>query len=292
MTMNAAVVPCNADGPAKHFLCIPCFEEQIAVALDDADAVCSDRVRCVCPVSDDDGGLNCDGGRTVADALRFTKSRHQELEAKHSEMVKKQMFALRDEIQCRKSEESEVEAASGIRPPSYWSLKDSAADWRERFRKGPLSVHAFLVRIDQIDHVWDIVERMLNGSCLSRRLGRGRDQVVAGRYDKLKVKELHRVENPFLWMRYQSTIFSVRMMQQMHGLSPMSCFTVCEDDEVSVRAGLRSDVNEKYLFHGTSAPNALLVAETGFNERFSKDGLCECAARAMLPNAMLDDQSH
>ena len=56
-------------------------------------------------------------------------------------------------------------------------------------------------------------------------------------------------------------------------MKELSTLTTCEMHNLLSYPVLRDGANEAVLFHGTSAANAEIIAEQGFDERFTKRAL-------------------
>ena len=120
-----------------------------------------------------------------------------------------------------------------------------------------------------------------DSSCRTNNLGHGADQKEGGHYSGLKVTSVRRVQNPLLWYRYKSMLLSLQANREMIGagssekLDPATSRYCNLGEEMKRRSKmLRPQVNEKYLFHGTSPEVAPLIFSSGFNERFANNGMC------------------
>eukprot|EP01128_Nolandella_sp_AFSM9_P008709 TRINITY_DN538_c0_g1_i7.p1 TRINITY_DN538_c0_g1~~TRINITY_DN538_c0_g1_i7.p1 ORF type:complete len:938 (+),score=243.88 TRINITY_DN538_c0_g1_i7:665-3478(+) len=142
-----------------------------------------------------------------------------------------------------------------VKPPPRWSTtslldlsirrEDVTKRWREKFQK------------------------MFNSNTFSEELGKGRDS-NGGSHKGLKIVKIERIENSWLWKRYQSAKHSISLLRSASSLSSID-FALSEPWMKS-DLNLDNDRNEVFLLHGTSKEVTEIVIKQGFDERVGNLG--------------------
>ena len=239
-----------------------------------------------CAYSDEGTSGECNHCWTFSDALKYVSlDQKQELRDQYWKAKEAQKELLESGLNQLEAKRKELKAAIQIECPAYWTeckKVEITVALREPFKMVDVRITRFQAIID--------------GLVIAAALGKGADQKVGGQYSRMKVQEVKRVENPYLWMRYQSAAVNLRANQAMLGAqgqpnsSPVQTKTTKNPEckELMRSNKLRSDLNEMYLFHGTSGPVSSLVMRVGHNERFAADGYCKYSAfRAAVQNILL-----
>jgi hypothetical protein len=84
---------------------------------------------------------------------------------------------------------------------------------------------------------------------------------------KTQVVSVERVENEYLWQMYQLRRDSLQKRLAAHTIRKLSKSTKLQPAIASTE--MSADVNEFYLFHGTSLDMAKVICEHGFDERMA-----------------------
>jgi hypothetical protein len=170
----------------------------------------------------------------------------------------------------------ELKAFAAFLPPPYWENRrvDQVSNWRQPYK---------LIR--ESDATMAEFQALIDHTCISENLGRGQNQLERGRYSRLKVESVDRCENLLLWNRFKATLATHQLTREMIGSdSATSVQTQINErammeDHNTLRERsqlLRPQVNELFLFHGTSEANSKHIFSGGHNERFANSGLCAC----------------
>lgn len=283
------VIVCNCKNhlgaPTPHQLCVACFEDQFEEACEDTHSVRLDRIYCCAhergryPASNRGPSTSW----AFSDAVPFlSQGRRDELYKLYWGAKQKLLELAKSELRELLSQKSEIEAASGVKCPDYWVYNriPQNLDTREQFRKKDVTAQ-----------LKDAMQDVITNAMIPQYLGRGRDlkEKSPFRYTRLEVQKVFRVENPFLWLRYQGAALMLRAatssVPDAESLNPKTSRHCDKLLRHTLRRGntdasLRSQLNEVYLFHGTSELVSRLIMQIGFNERFASDGLCTCNTSA------------
>ena len=174
--------------------------------------------------------------------LRKREQRHAE--RKRGEEAK--LASERKEIDRRKAElaKKEREASTDVRVPMYWKNKTGFSRVLSHSVKDALK--RFLVQSSACCHA------------------------VASRAEVLSIE---RIENECLWQMYQTRrgILKKTLAARNCPVPRLSSKIGWQPDIPSAK-DLSADVNEFYLFHGTSSETAGIIAEHGFDERVAHLG--------------------
>jgi len=165
------------------------------------------------------------------------KLREEEAQLK---LEKKKIEDLKRELEKKKRE-----ASKGLQVPPYWKNKS-----------GFNLVATTFVR--------DVLQKfMVESACCSAT-------------KKTRVESVERVENESLWQKYQlcrETLKKTCAAQHVRSLTtttnwqPAILSKLSKKYAESSKAELSTDINEFYLFHGTSSKSARFICEHGFDER-------------------------
>eukprot|EP00802_Teleaulax_amphioxeia_P001877 Tamp_01879.p1 GENE.Tamp_01879~~Tamp_01879.p1 ORF type:complete len:1262 (+),score=324.47 Tamp_01879:258-3788(+) len=174
--------------------------------------------------------------------LRKREQRHAE--RKRDEEAK--LASERKEIDRRKAElaKKEKEASTDVRVPMYWKNKTGFSRVLSHSVKDALQ--QFLVQSSACCHA------------------------VTSRAE---VMSIERIENECLWQMYQTRrgILKKTLAARNCPVPRLSSKIGWQPDIPSAK-DLSADVNEFYLFHGTSSATAGIIAEHGFDERVANLG--------------------
>ncbi|CEL92888.1 unnamed protein product [Vitrella brassicaformis CCMP3155] len=172
-----------------------------------------------------------------------------------------------------------------LRLPSYWEtnpLKDrpGQADVPGRTltsdtsaRDAKAKAHLQSERFELGDRERRLVQHLMNETFLDRRT---RDR--EGRMPKwLKVTSVHRIENPRLWTEYcvkrYEMLREVRTLEdELYKMSNIRTMAAWQHVNPSTTHSLVPEVNETYLFHGTSMEAAEAIADSGFMIKLAGTG--------------------
>jgi len=142
----------------------------------------------------------------------------------------------------RELEKKEREASKGLQVPPYWKNKSGINFVATKFVRDELQ------------------KFMVESACCSAT-------------KKTRVESVERVENESLWQMYQlrrDILKKSCAAQRVHFRS----LTTNWQPAMPSKAELSTDINEFYLFHGTSSKTACFICEHGFDERVADlDGL-------------------
>ena len=270
------VFRCHCQNEDAEGLCSECFEVQMRIALRNHHCLRTDRVPCLnnsAAACDETQRLSLDQALLcVPDRCRVSVA-EQLRRARDSERRRAESALL--EIQAK---DDELRVMSGFRPPVYWQTKmpKELNEFRGLQQSSQMKPELEVALVKEFQ---DLVDK----TCHTWRLGGGPDQVVPGQYSRLKVVSVRRSENHLLWNRYKATMFSLQATREMLGFAgasdvqPQTEHQSCLGTTLQKRSStLRPQVNEKYLFHGTSESSCKLIFSGGFNERFANNGYCKC----------------
>jgi hypothetical protein len=165
--------------------------------------------------------------------LHAQKKRHEEV----------MLASERKKIDDRKKEleRKEKQASCTVRVPMYWKNKMGFHRVTSTFARAPLE--KFMVE----------------------------SSVCCPATKKTKVLSVERIENENLWQMYQTRKDMLRKMvlARAPSVRKLSAVTRWQPVLTGSVADLSADVNEFYLFHGTSSRMASVIAEHGFDERMA-----------------------
>ncbi|EFC41845.1 predicted protein [Naegleria gruberi] len=114
------------------------------------------------------------------------------------------------------------------------------------------------------------MQEIMNASCNSATLGSGRDQVSRIMYSKLIVSSVSRIENSTLFTSFKSRMNQLISYQDSINSLQVQTENISKTSktfEWMKTIGLNSNMNEKYLWHGTKPEFVNTIAEHGFDER-------------------------
>ena len=131
--------------------------------------------------------------------------------------------------------------------PSYWQLA--------RSQSSQLSLAEFLrlsMRVvDVSSSMRSSMQQLMTRSCKTEDLGHGRDvQEKQKKYNHLEVVKVSRIENPAVWHSYSTRrelLIAQADYDERIAVHTMNCVT----NEWMAGCGLRANINEVYLWHGT-----------------------------------------
>jgi serine/threonine protein kinase len=135
----------------------------------------------------------------------------------------------------RELEKKEREASKGLQVPAYWKNKSGVNFVSTKFVRDELQ------------------KFMVESACCSAT-------------KKTRVESVERVENESLWQMYQlrrDILKKTCAAQRARSLTTATNW----QPAIPSKAELSSDMNEFYLFHGTSSKSARFICEHGFDER-------------------------
>jgi len=142
----------------------------------------------------------------------------------------------------RELEKKERQASKGLQVPPYWKNKSGINFVATKFVRDELQ------------------KFMVESACCSAT-------------KKTRVESVERVENESLWQMYQlrrEILKKTCAAQSIRSLTPDTNW----QPAIPSKADLSTDINEFYLFHGTSSKSARFICEHGFDERVAAlDGL-------------------
>jgi hypothetical protein len=143
----------------------------------------------------------------------------------------------RKKIEDRKKEleRKEREASKGLQVPPYWKNKTGINFVATNFVRDALQ--KFMVE---------------SSCCLATK--------------QTRVVSVERVENESLWQMYQLRRDILKKTCAAQGIRSISAVTNWQPAMPS-KAEMSTDINEFYLFHGTSSKSAHFICEHGFDER-------------------------
>ncbi|EFC38379.1 hypothetical protein NAEGRDRAFT_73830 [Naegleria gruberi] len=124
--------------------------------------------------------------------------------------------------------------------------------------------------IDVSQYLKDIVQEIMNSTCNTRTLGSGRDQIQKAFYSKLIVSSVHRVENYSLFSSFAARVNHLQSYQDPPNYIQVKTEEIPKSStafEWMKNSGLNSDMNEKYLWHGTKPEYVQAITEHGSDER-------------------------
>ena len=161
--------------------------------------------------------------------------------ASHWSELEKRKAALGErEMEAAKKEMKAAAGALFARVPKYWKNKTGFHRVPSNFVMGALQ--KFLVE---------------SSSCCN------------GAASRATVVSVERIENESLWHMYQTrrSIVQKRLAGRNNAVPKLSSKMRWQPTDMPSTQELSADVNELYLFHGTSATTAGIIAEHGFDER-------------------------
>ena len=242
----------------KHAMCVECFEFQFELRCKDSasKSLIIDKISCAYSGRPDG---ECKNGWTFSEALDLvSEKRFDALRTLHWECQKEQIEQMKVEKNDLEAKRLELKSAIGVKCPEYWTtLKSIPADLSkltEPFSEIDVTDTKPFERstITMKQQVQDIID----GLCIRGALGRGVDQKEKQRYTRMQVQKVIRVENPFLWMRYQSTTVNLRATKEMLAAmqhlppQPVDVKTAGACEQLMRKNKLRAQLQEVYLFHG------------------------------------------
>jgi len=144
-------------------------------------------------------------------------------------------------------EKKEKQASVTVRVPKYW--------------KNKTGFHCVASTFDRIPFETFMVE----SSCSNCRWSDAKNA---------KVVSVERIENENLWQMYQIKRDMIRKTLSVGAMSmrKLSAVTRWQPALNGSKNDLSADINEFYLFHGTSSRKASVIAEHGFDERVAEMG--------------------
>jgi len=135
--------------------------------------------------------------------------------------------------------------------PRYWTHQDRFSDFDT---KEPVPAE-----------MQEAIQRLLDQTFVATATRDRKDPMPT----RLKLVSVHRIEDRAMWNRYahkRSEIAAERecctLLEQMEGSGHAKTMQALG---INVRRRLKNDINELYLFHGTSPTGALGIREDGFN---------------------------
>ena len=134
-------------------------------------------------------------------------------------------------------------------PPVYWSMKHLKHNLR---------------RVDVTREMRQHVQDLADATCNANTLGQGRDAAPWGRYERLVVHRVTRIENPAAWRMYVAKRAALR--DQLRQSQPVPR-EVVQTTSASWLPACEVEVNEAFLWHGTKPAVADVILEHGFDER-------------------------
>ena len=147
--------------------------------------------------------------------------------------------------------------------PVYWHPRDHPGDTQV---------------VDVTETLRGPMQELMDGTCNTAMLGKGKDQKQPGAYSELKVRRVDRVQNVGLWLKYRlqyQELLKHRHRPTETQLDPSRPETQPRP-VATLRHGLTKEhqldhaVNECYLFHGTTAETSKKIIANGFEERLAQ----------------------
>ncbi|XP_013395273.1 uncharacterized protein LOC106162513 [Lingula anatina] len=126
--------------------------------------------------------------------------------------------------------------------------------------------------VDVSGQIWDEVSHMMRESwSKNKMLIRGRDNRD---HIDFKITKIQRVENPRLWSQYFCKLqdLSRKCARNPIDRAPWMHAYTCQLSGI-LNGRLKNELNEYYLFHGTSADVAEAICATGLDFRIGSEGL-------------------
>jgi hypothetical protein len=204
----------------------------------------------------DQGKLSRDEEKKVQDErkrLETERTKILEEKRRHEQDLQKQQQKLdekkRDEeaklaserkkIEDRKKEleKRERQASKGLQVPPYWKNKTGINFVATKFVRDALQ------------------KFMVESSCCSTT-------------KQTQVVSVERVENELLWQKYQFTRNMIKKTCAAQGIRSLSAVTNWQSG-IPSKVEMSTDINEFYLFHGTSSTLAEIICKHGFDERLA-----------------------
>ena len=147
------------------------------------------------------------------------------------------LASQRKKIEDRKKEleKEEREASKGLQVPPYWKNKTRIHFVTTKFVRNNLQ------------------KFMVESSCCPAT-------------KQTRVLSVERVENESLWQMYQFRRDILKKSCATQRIRALSTATNWQPD-IPSKAEMSTNINEFYLFHGTSSKNAHFISEHGFDER-------------------------
>lgn len=234
-----------------HAMCVECFDFQFEEKCNDSvsNLAIMGEIACIYH--------GCNEGWTFEDALKYvSKKHHEKLRSLYRDCRGEQLARMKHEMSDLQAKRLELATAIAVKCPEYWTERKSI----------PKDLSSIKEPFSEIDVTYDTpfgdaitmkrqVQAIINGLCIGGALGKGVDQKEKQSYSKMEVQKVLRVENPFLWMRYQSTTVNLRATREMLAamgrqpkLVPVRTVSLCE--KLMRNNKLRGQLQEVYLFHG------------------------------------------
>jgi len=123
-----------------------------------------------------------------------------------------------------------------------------------------------------------IIQKLIDLTCETQWLGIGRDQKQGGKYSRLVVEKVDRLENVVQWKSYANERDVIRRKNrgQCQGVNDIKTIEIGrrekEVGEWMEMQELQSDVNEVLLFHGTPSSVVDIIKYQGLDHRATQNG--------------------
>lgn len=153
----------------------------------------------------------------------------------------------------------------GRRPGQVLPNSDLPKHWSS---KGRQTSEFVLVPMRETSDEFSRIKRIF-GLADPKDLGKGRDvQIHIPPYSRLEVKHVWRIENPFIWRKYQ--LKNLHVKQELSNLAKRPGLKVKKiQTEMDKLWKIDSDVNEKFFLHGTKPDFVKDIVSKGLNEHYS-----------------------
>ncbi|CAG2226027.1 unnamed protein product [Mytilus edulis] len=125
----------------------------------------------------------------------------------------------------------------------------------------------------------DAIVQLINRTWKPHLAGQGRDAQQKG-YSQMKVVKVERIENPSLFLKYaQNRHHLLRRLEtsnrpfEFPGMTRHGPIETTANMNKNVFADIHPEINEHYLFHGTSDAIVRAIAYGGLDARLARDGM-------------------
>jgi len=179
----------------------------------------------------------------------------KDLQAKELRLLRQTQDARKEQERLKEKEKEIQKKMTLFLPPLYWTNT-----------KTNFSAQ----RIDITPTSKNNIQELLNSTCFPQFIGIGKDSHGL-KHKGFQVVKVERIENFMLWKNYTHRRDMIALQNAQ--VPPVNSKVQSVDPSWMNDLELFANVNEVFLFHGTSAKSIEHIAHQGLDDRIAKDGM-------------------
>jgi len=117
------------------------------------------------------------------------------------------------------------------------------------------------------------IQQIINNTCRAKCIGKGKDSHGIKGITGFKVTKVEQITNSIALQRYILSCNKIAEDIKKYAWKVKPVKFDCYSEELYNQMGMKKEINEVFLFHGASCGTLKVIAENGFEEKYSQNCL-------------------